>query len=177
MKKLAFLLTLVMLLSLFTGCHSSEPAQQPTETPTQEPTAPTVLGVKEEKVYCNATLDENFEEYSVMVVMTNIASLQFHTYTPEDFPEIACASVEDLSTTSGAWAKAKINGEDLEALFGDPDVIVPSDFYDIDIYKYNQILCLRLKNPGKQNVLDAIKELEKREDVKSASPNYIMSID
>ena len=75
MKKIVFLLTLVMLLGLFAGCHSGEPMQQPTE----EPTKPTVLGVKEEKVYCNATLDDEFEEYSVMVVMTNIASLQFNT--------------------------------------------------------------------------------------------------
>ena len=158
MKKIAFLLTLVMLFGLFAGCHSGEPMQQPTE----EPTAPTVLGVKEEKVYCNATLDDEFEEYSVMVVMTNIASLQFNTYTPEDFPEIQCADVNDLSTASASRVQAKLNGEYIK---------------DVDIYEYNQILCLRLKNPGKQNVLDAIKELEKREDIKSANPNYILSID
>ena len=158
MKKIVFLLTLVMLLGLFAGCHSGEPMQQPTE----EPTKPTVLGVKEEKVYCNATLDDEFEEYSVMVVMTNIASLQFKTYTPEDFPEIQCADVNDLSTASASRVQAKLNGEYIK---------------DVDIYEYNQILCLRLKNPGKQNVLDAIKELEKREDIKSASPNYIYSID
>lgn len=158
MRKIALSLTLVLLLGLFAGCHSGEPMQQPTE----EPTAPTVLGVKEEKVYCNATLDENFEEYSVMVVITNIASLQFHTYTPEDFPEIQCADVNDLSTASASRVQAKLNGEYIK---------------DVNIYEYNQILCLRLKNPGKQNVLDAIKELEKREDVLSASPNYIMSID
>lgn len=158
MKKIVFLLTLVMLFGLFAGCHSGEPMQQPTE----EPTKPTVLGVKEEKVYCNATLDDEFEEYSVMVVMTNIASLQFNTYTPEDFPEIQCADVNDLSTASASRVQAKLNGEYIK---------------DVDIYEYNQILCLRLKNPGKQNVLDAIKELEKREDIKSASPNYILSID
>ena len=158
MKKIVFLLTLVMLLGLFAGCHSGEPMQQPTE----EPTKPTVLGVKEEKVYCNATLDDEFEEYSVMVVMTNIASLQFKTYTPEDFPEIQCADVNDLSTASASRVQAKLNGEYIK---------------DVNIYEYNQILCLRLKNPGKQNVLDAIKELEKREDIKSASPNYILSID
>ena len=158
MKKIVFLLTLVMLLGLFAGCHSGEPMQQPTE----EPTKPTVLGVKEEKVYCNATLDDEFEEYSVMVVMTNIASLQFNTYTPEDFPEIQCAEVNDLSTAAASRVQAKLNGEYIK---------------DVNIYEYNQILCLRLKNPGKQNVLDAIKELEKREDIKSANPNYILSID
>ena len=162
MRKIALSLTLVLLLGLFAGCHSGEPTQQPTETPTQEPTTPTVLGVEEKKVYCNATLDDEFEEYSVMVVMTNIASLQFNTYTPEDFPEIQCADVNDLSTASASRVQAKLNGEYIK---------------DVNIYEYNQILCLRLKNPGKQNVLDAIKELEKREDIKSASPNYIYSID
>ena len=38
---------------------------------------------------------------------------------------------------------------------------------------YNKILQLTLSSHGKENVLRSIKTLEKRDDIKSAEPNYI----
>lgn len=46
-----------------------------------------------------------------------------------------------------------------------------------DIYEYNQWMVLELDSHDKQNVLDVIKELEKRDDVFIAEPNYYMHID
>lgn len=43
----------------------------------------------------------------------------------------------------------------------------------IDVNSFN----LTIGNPGKENVLTAIKELEKRNDVYSVEPNYIESLD
>ena len=167
MKMLAILLTIALLFSLFTGCQVSPQGQSSEET--TEP----VLGIEEEKIYCTAALEDDFADNRVLIVLTNIASLKLKTYTPEDFPEIQCASVSDLSTATKARVEAKLKGEDLADTFAVPeDRIVFSDFYEEDIFEYNQILCLELPNPGKQNVLDAIKELEKREDVLAAEPDY-----
>lgn len=51
MKKLALFVALVLLLSLFTGCHRSQATQQPTTEPATEP--------QEETFYCPAPLTES----------------------------------------------------------------------------------------------------------------------
>jgi subtilisin family serine protease len=62
---------------------------------------------------------------------------------------------------------------------------MPNDLLDcennslwlIDPGKYRVSLSLKLKNPGKENVLSAINALEKRDDVLSAQPNEYFRID
>lgn len=54
MKKLAFLLTLVMLLGLFAGCHSSEPTPQPATQPTEAP--------KDEIINCPAPISKSLRD-------------------------------------------------------------------------------------------------------------------
>lgn len=49
----------------------------------------TELTASEAKVYCTATIEDDFVDNHVLVVLTNEASLQFRSYSPEDFPEIA----------------------------------------------------------------------------------------
>ena len=44
----------------------------------------------EEKVYCNATVEDDFAENRVMIVLSNEASLKFSAYEAENFSEIAC---------------------------------------------------------------------------------------
>ena len=44
------------------------------------------------------TTMNDFTDDAVMVVLTHEASLQFVDYTPEDFPEIECEAIEDLSS-------------------------------------------------------------------------------
>ena len=163
MKMLAILLAIALLIGLFTGCQASQSAQASEES-TEESTEP-VLGVKEEKIYCTATLEDDFADNIVAVVLTNIASLKLKTYTPEDFPEIQCVKVEDISTATKEQVQAILQGEPVRDSLG-------MDYSSFDIEDYHMLLILTLKNPGKQNVLDAIKELEKREDVLSAEPDY-----
>lgn len=55
----------------------------------------------EEKVYCNATTEDEFADNRVMVVLSNDASLDFNIYEAADFSEIDCAAVDDLSEASG----------------------------------------------------------------------------
>ncbi|MCL2798336.1 MAG: hypothetical protein FWD58_09845 [Firmicutes bacterium] len=51
----------------------------------------------EEKVYCAATLSDDFEDDTVLVVLNKAASSDFKAYTPKDFPEVACERVTDLT--------------------------------------------------------------------------------
>lgn len=114
----------------------------------------------------------DFADDAVMVVLTHEASLQFIEYTPEDFPEIECADIRDLSTGKGAKVQAVLRGEQLEM------ESIGARFMNrnIDIEGFQRILCLKLANPGKGNVLRATAALEQREDVHSASPNYIIRL-
>ena len=158
MKRLAILLTIALLLGLFTGCQASQSAQA-----IEESTEP-VLGVKEEKRYCTDTLEDDFVDNIIMVVITNIASLKFKEYTVADFPEIQCIAVQDLSTAAAERVQTFLETGTV------PDVLGFDK--EVNIEQFHQILCLTIGNAGKQNVLDAIKELEKREDVLSASPSH-----
>ena len=43
--------------------------------------------------------------------------------------------------------------------------------------QYHQILCLTLKETGKNKVLEAVKALEARPDVLSAEPDYLVAVE
>lgn len=119
------------------------------------------------------TTMNDFTDDCVMVVLTHEASLEFTNYTPADFPEIDCAEIEDLSSAKGAKVQAVLRGEQLEM----DSIGARFMNQNIDIDGFRRILCLKLANPGKGNVLRAIAALEQREDVYSAEPNYIYQID
>lgn len=48
---------------------------------------------------------------------------------------------------------------------------------NVNVDSFRRILCLELDNPGKGNVLRAVKALEKRSDVYYVGPDYILSCD
>lgn len=119
------------------------------------------------------TTMNDFTDDCVMVVLTHEASLQFIDYTPADFPELECAEVDDLSSAKGAKVQAVLRGEQL-----DMDSIGARFMnQNIDVEGFRRILCLRLANPGKGNVLRAVMALDQREDVYSAEPNYILTME
>lgn len=102
------------------------------------------------------TTMNDFTDDCVMVVLTHEASLQFVDYTPADFPELECAEVDDLSSAKGAKVQAVLRGEQL-----DMDSIGARFMnQNIDVEGFRRILCLRLANPGKGNVLRAVMALE-----------------
>ena len=105
-----------------------------TEDSTEEPS----------KIYCNATLDDDFTDNDILVIMT--PENNFREYTVEDFSDIGCIQIKDLT-------------------------IGPTEG------RLCRILHLKLEEHSKQNVLDAIKILEQRDDVYSAEPNYLIPIE
>lgn len=131
-------------------------------------------GKKEEtKVFDTATVEDNFVDNRVMVVLTHEASMEFKSYSAADFPEIACKSVKNLSTAAAEKVQAKLRGEIPEDL----DVNAAFMYRNVKVDTFKTILSLELENPGKENVLKAVRALEKREDVYYVGPDYIIALD
>ncbi|MBQ8292932.1 MAG: hypothetical protein IJX78_03875, partial [Bacilli bacterium] len=47
-------------------------------------------GETEEKIYCDATIDDEFTDNEILIVLTNEESLKFSEYTVNSFSEINC---------------------------------------------------------------------------------------
>lgn len=134
------------------------------------------VGSDIEKVYCNATLDDNFADDSVLIVLTNEASLEslYHDFTPDDFAQIECVEVQDLSSATTEHFRKQLKGELVPPTSMRPG---QSWFYqEKDVTTYKRILSLKLKDPSKLNVLIAIKILERSPDIFSAEPDYIITL-
>ena len=133
------------------------------------------LEIVEKKVFSSATLEDNFADDRVLVTFSNNASLQLKKYTVEDFPEVQCKNVTDLTKDIGEVVAIRLAREG--KLQRDKETSDTRQILNVfDVGLYHQTICLLLEKPGKQNVLDAIKALEKREDVLNAEPDYIMDI-
>ncbi len=129
----------------------------------------------EEILTSNVTLEDDFLDDSIIVVLKNDISLISKTYLCNDFNEINCVNVEDLTENSIDILQKQIMAEQT----GDWTLLTKHKENNmlIDIDSFNRILCLTIGNPDKENVIKAIKELEKRNDVYSVEPNYIESLD
>ena len=119
-----------------------------------------------------------FADDSILVLMTREASLKFKTYSTDDFAEIGCRTVSDLSTSAGARTQKALN-EAVTTFSSDeqPAFAELSERHREIVSNYKQILCLKLKEPGKENVLAAIERLKERDDVLTAEPDYILTFD
>lgn len=62
----------------------------------------------EEKSYCTATFEDDFADNRVLVALNKTATMKYKRYTTEDFAEIGCISVEDMTGTTGEIVKQQI---------------------------------------------------------------------
>lgn len=121
---------------------------------------------EQQKTYWKDTGEYDFADNRVNLSLTKEATLLslFLTFTPEDFPEIDCLSVEDLSEPSVDWLRKKLNGEEAKE--------APC----FDAENFTRQLSLELKGNSKKNVVKAIRQLEKRKDILSVEPDYMFSL-
>lgn len=140
MKKLRFNLAVlvcalaVLVLPLFSACTQKDSGETDSE----------------EKVYCTATIDDDFTDDCVIVVLQSSISGVNKVHKPEFFKGVDVESIEDLT-----WRENNFEvGEN-----------------------FRQILKINLKTHSKQNVLDAVAALEKLRGIYSASPNMPLSPD
>lgn len=110
---------------------------------------------KEEKIYTDVDINDDFSDDKVVIVIFHEYSGLDKEWHIEDFPGVDIESIDYVTSLK------------------DPNKEYPYLNYE----SYNQILALNLANPGKENVINAIKVLEENPVVKSAEPNYIFYID
>ena len=101
--------------------------------------------------------ESDFSDRRVLVVLDRESSLEFKTYSVDDFPEIECVDVINLTPGTELIAKESIKKGNTSVL-------------------YNKILCIEIKYPGKDNVMNAISILKTNNHVLSAEPDYFVSI-
>lgn len=117
----------------------------------------------EPKVYSNATLLDQFSDDELILVLSHEQSMINKTYTPADFPEIDCYSVEDVT----ADLYQKLMAQQSEGYIPDENELI------IEPNTFRRILLLTLIESGKQNVLNAMYELEDNPFIVSVFPNAI----
>ena len=118
-------------------------------------------GETEEKIYCDATIDDEFTDNEILIVLTNEESLKFSEYTVNSFSEINCIAIDDLTDGYKDKIEQQLNG-------------TYTGNMPVNLSTFNRIFKLTLGINSKQYVLNSIKELEKRSDILSAEPNYIL---
>lgn len=111
------------------------------------------LNTSELKIFSNATINDNFDDKSVIVVLTEEAGGMNKTIDYSLFNSIAYSSIKDLT---------KIDN-------------ISSNY--LDSSNFNQILKITLTTESKQNVLNVIKELEEKEEFLWTGPNYSGTIE
>jgi len=120
-----------------------------------------------EKVYCSATLEDDFLDDSVIVVINKEVSNQKQQFTVADFELSTVSEVKNLTgdVTGYDTQNAQVLFKSLNA-----DSVIEQE-------GHKDIVVLELETKGKQNVLDTIKQLEELDFVESAEPNYLFSPD
>ena len=129
-------------------------------------------GFAEDKVYSNASVEDFFVDNRVAVVLNRAASMNFKAYTPKDFPEIRTTRVTDSTDLIMDVVKQQLEAEKTRDFGKLKERIETGMLVDVD--KFRRILYLDLPVKSKENVLEAIKLLEKREDILYAGPDYFI---
>ncbi len=114
--------------------------------------------INEQIQYNDKIIEDDFENDEVLIVINKTSNTKLWNYSAADFKEIDCSSVNYLTQ----------NYSNFESFSKD----------EIDNTEGSQIILrLKLKIKSKENVLNVIKELNKRDDVVEAYPNYIGRIE
>lgn len=144
------------------------------------------------KTDCNdISLDENFCDDSVIVVLKNEKSMELDTYHVSDFSEVNPKYIRDLTSDTVDIIQNEYISvhNEFVSIVSDNDTVFLSDelgqqaLDSIDenikdeYSDFHQTLCITLNKHDKQNVLDAIETLQKRNDVLYAEPNYCITLD
>lgn len=92
----------------------------------------------EEKIYSNVSIDDNFDNSSVLVVMKQEVSQVNKVYDGSFFGDIGISEIYDLTYIDGGLVEET----------------------NINLNEFTQILQLKLQTKSKQNVINVIRQLE-----------------
>ena len=122
-------------------------------------------------VFGKSSIQENFADDKILVVLNRQETLRFKNWDIDDFPEIDIISVENLTATSENVVNADLTRRKYGETYQTKNVKHVSKS-KINAEEFKTILCLTLKNSGKENVLNAIERLRHRTDIITAEPDY-----
>lgn len=94
------------------------------------------LNDSEEKVYCNATIEDDFAPDSLIVILKNKESLSCKNYTQSDFSEIVSSEVEHINKYVCADVKRIIDNALAAAVSGTVAAIEDN----VDLSEYRQMI-------------------------------------
>lgn len=150
--------------SIFAGIMCASLLAVSIITPMAATTNSDYVSADEEKIICDATLDDDFADNQVLILLNNKKSLELKEYTPTDFPEITdLEAVVDYSTSQIDIIKAQREAG-----------ATSDEAHWVDESKFHQMILLTLNTHSKQRVLDVVKILEQYNYVRRAEPNYAL---
>lgn len=124
---------------------------------------------QEEKYYCTATIEDNFTDDCVLIVIDHANSIVDRIFTEADFPGVDVKEIIYLTSPITPLFEESKTDEEAQAK---AETLVLTN-----VEEFNHIIRIDLNVTGKDKVLEAIKVLEKFDFVLSAEPNYIGKIE
>lgn len=125
--------------------------------------------ILEEKVYCNATLEDDFTDDCVLIVIDHKNSIVDRIFTADDFPGVDVKEITYLTSPITPLFEESETEEEAQEKAETLKLTNVEDF--------NHIIRIDLDTTGKSEVLKAIEVLENFSFVLSAEPNYILQDD
>lgn len=101
---------------------------------------------------------------SIIVTLTLDETRKFKSYSAEDFSDIGCISIEDLTQSTSEYVQSKINNK-----------LVNRSML-VEYTNYKRILKLEISETSEENIYNMVKKLNERSDIYIASPNYVYNI-
>ena len=155
-------------------------AADATEPVGKEDVAESISALEEAAVYRKATLEDDFKDDRVIVILKHAYSEVNAEIDVENFETSRIMVAGSARSKRNAAATTSDVSQTIEiASVQDLMVIEETDEKNslVNTDNFKQILSLKLANPGKEKVLEAISELEKLDMVWAAVPDYNYEIE
>lgn len=148
-KLLSILLCVVVMIPAFSVSAGNDSASEAPAIELDDGEKEEKSEIKDKKIYSTATMEDDFADDCVLVVLDKSLSSVNKVHSKSFFGSTGIKSVVDLTAMSDT---SMVNSDE-----------------------FRQIIRLELSEKGKKNVLNTIKKLEKIDGVVSAEPDYTAS--
>jgi subtilisin family serine protease len=142
------------------------------------------LRLADEKFLSTATLEDDFNDDSIVIIFTRAASRDNRDLTARNFRDIGAVEVTDIVRISDreyAYAQGLWNAEQSVRLSGSS--VAMQNYSDarreaaentlVNFEEVRRVINVRLDRNCKENVLQVVQRLQKREDLQYVGVNYI----
>lgn len=157
-KNMCIFMCMVLILSVFTPVFAAEQTATSSE-----------ISIKDEKIYANATIDQDFVDNHVLVIMDRSVSAINKTHNFSSAKSVSINNVTDLTQID----LPQLQTETTTSVFSTEKLETEQNVPLVNMDSFRQIFLLELPIHSKENVLATIKMLESVEGVRYAGPDYI----